>query len=167
MIHRTTNISLSRTQVGTSTDFRPHLAQSKKNPGCPFQRGELISSRGIPRAWDIHVVRVVRTHTRAHHVHTWRPSRRVVRGDPREAISSIYRQRLHGSFAEPLPPGFRRARHFTYAAECPRANISDANVTGYVGYPCCGFRPPSSFCRRQRTAFSASSIHARVPTGAT
>lgn len=26
-------------------------------------------------------------------------------------------------------PGFRRARHFTYAAGCPRANISGANVT--------------------------------------
>lgn len=26
-------------------------------------------------------------------------------------------------------PGFRRARHFTYAAGCSRANISSANVT--------------------------------------
>jgi len=57
-----------------------------------------------------------------------RDIRARARRAPREAISSIYRQRLHGSFAEaPLPPplvprpaGARRAEHFTYAAGWPR-----------------------------------------------
>jgi len=115
-------------------------------------RARLISSRGIPRrAGEEHPCRSGRPtgHTRAPRPYVTSVPAGSVRRDPREAISSIYRQRLHGSFAKaPLAPwtrGFRRARHFTYVAECPRANISSANVTlldTLGGYPCCGFRLP-------------------------
>jgi len=118
----------------------------------------LISSHGIPSRG--HTCRPVSPphprHTRTRTSHTrirtfvWPRSTRQA---PGEAISSIYRQRLHGSFAEPFPPslppslvvpGFRRVRHFTYAARCSRANISGANITLHstlYGYPCCGFQP--------------------------
>jgi len=79
-----------------------------------------------------------------------RRRRRRRRRPPREAISSIYRQRLHGSFAEapsPSPPrprspptGARRAEHFAYAAGCPRER---AAISG--GKHCAvarGLRPP-------------------------
>jgi len=134
-------------------------------------RARLISSRGIPRrAGEEHPCRSGRPtgHTRAPRPYVTSVPAGSVRRDPREAISSIYRQRLHGSFAKaPLAPwtrGFRRARHFTYVAECPRANISSANVTlHWVDILVADFGSRSSFCRRWYTAFRASSIHALRP----
>lgn len=87
---------------------------------------------------------------------------RSVRRAPRAAISSIYRQRLHGSFAE-LPscrgririsPSISRMRPDTRAS----TGISGANITlRYMDILVVDFEP-GSFCRRWCTAFRASSI---------
>lgn len=132
----------------------------------------LISSHGIPSRG--HTCRPASPSTYAHtyvtHAHTfvWP---RSIRQAPGEAISSIYRQRLHGSFAEPFPPflllsscqafgasGISRmrldARARIYPAQTLRCIVrcTDILVADFS---------LSSFCRRRCTAFRASSI--RIP----
>jgi len=114
-----------------------------------------------------------------------RRRRRRRRRPPREAISSIYRQRLHGSFAEapppsppppPIPPNWSPTRRaFRVCGRMParaRGYIRRQTLRRCAGSP--SPHPPSPFslspppllliprpgslCRRRCTAFRASSI---------
>lgn len=151
---RTANISLSRCVgegEGASTNFHPTLTNRRRiRPSF-----RLISLHEIPSQG--HTCRLCPHHTRYTYIHIHGYIRScVIRGPavhvgPREKQSvpftgNVYMDRLQSPSLPPtlVVPGFRHARHFTYAARCPRANISGANITLHIlplyGYPC-GFQP--------------------------
>lgn len=172
MIRRTANISrahgLGRVRIFISLD------PIEEESGSPFERDRLISSHGIPRRG--HLCRPCHpgAHTRASASirDTSVPPGLYVEIREKQSVpftGNVYMDRLRRPLS-PVSRGFRRARHFTYAAGCSRANISGANVTLLdtpVDILVVDFSPlpPCSFCRRRCTAFRASSIHAAVPTG--
>lgn len=123
MIRRTANISPGRARIFIA------LGRIEEESGCPSGRGGLISSRGIPRRGRPCRPR----HTRAPYVSirdvhpaglcTWRSGR-----SNQFHLPATFTWIVCGTTLA-VSRGFRRARHFTYAAGCPRANLSGANVT--------------------------------------
>lgn len=130
----------------------------------------LISSHGIPSQGHTcrsshHHIHATYTHTRIHPFVFDVYVAPQVHVGPREKQSvpftgNVYMDRLQSPSLPPtlVVPGFRRARHFTYAARCPLANISGANITTLHGYPCCGFQPELVLSSPGVTAFRVSSI---------
>lgn len=131
----------------------------------------LISSHGIPSR-DIcvvlcHTLNIYSTHAhmdvRVAPQYTSGPGRSNQFHLPATFTWIVCRALL--SLPPSLVPGFRRARHFTYAARDTRARIYPAQTSPYIvrcmDILVADFRL-SSFCRRRCTAFRASSIRISV-----
>lgn len=165
MIRRTANISLSRTRAGVRARIFISLGPIEEESGRPSGRGGLILLARNPSPGTLVSSGHTRTTTSIRDVSvptgcTWRSER-----SNQFHLPATFTWIVCGASSRRVP-GFRRARHFTYAAGCPRANVSGANVTllNIRWISLLRISAPGSFCRRRCTAFRASSIHA-APVG--
>lgn len=167
MICRTANISLPRTRAGARARIFISLGPIEEESGRPSGRGGLILLARNPSPGTLVSSGHTRTTTSIRDVSvptgcTWRSER-----SNQFHLPGTFTWIVCGAPSRRVP-GFRRARHFTYAAitDARARMLSGANVTllNIRWISLLRISAPGSFCRRRCTAFRASSIHA-APVG--
>lgn len=124
---------------GRVRTFSFYFDQSKKNPAAPAAN---LLARNPFAGTCVSSCDTLSTYAARMDVRVWRACGPAVHVGPREKQSvpftgNVYMDRLQSpsplpSLPPSLVPGFRRARHFTYAARYPRANIYPAQTSRYV-----------------------------------